>query len=97
MYSDEINPAWLDAFEQVFALCKISVDEAITVLSESGSRTINIELACKALTRMGLTFQRIVVPTPPPSAGPIIRSTGACEALGSVPDVVEQLLSLIHI
>jgi len=91
MYSDETNPAWLDAFERVFELCKIRVDETVMVLSETGSRTINVELSCDALNRMGLPFQRIVVPTPPPSTGPIIRSTGACEALGSVPEIVEKL------
>jgi len=91
IYSPEINPAWSGAFERVFELCKIVPDETVMVLSETGSRSINIELACDALTRMGLSFQRIVMPTPPPSAGPIIRSTGACEALGGATDIVEKL------
>lgn len=91
MYNNKINPAWLDAFERVFELCKLNPDEAIAVLSETGSRTVNVELAYDALTRMGLEFERVVVPTPPPAAGPVIRSTGASEALAGVPDIVDQL------
>ena len=91
MYSHEINPAWSEAFERVFEHCKITPDEVVAVLSETGSRTINVDIACDALTRMGLEFRRVSVPTPSPSSGPIIRSTGASEALGGVPDIVDQL------
>ena len=91
MDSNEKNPAWLDAFERVFELCKLKPDETIIILSETGSRAINVELADDALTRMGFGFERVLVPTPPPAEGPIIRSTGATEALGGVPEVVDQL------
>ncbi|MGB1035522.1 MAG: peptidase M29, partial [Primorskyibacter sp.] len=61
------------------------------VLSETGSRTINVDLAGVALYRMGLDFTAIVVPTPVPAPGPIIRSTGASEALDTAPDAVARL------
>ena len=91
MYSAEKNLAWVDAFQQVFDLCKIGADETVAVLSETGSRSINVELAVAALSQMGVGFELIVVATPAPSAGPIIRSTGASEALDNAPDAVAKL------
>ena len=91
MYSDATNPAWLDAFQQVFERCRMQRSEVIVVLSETGSRTVNVSLACAALDRMGLAYHPLVVSTPPPPAGPIIRSTGASEALNNAPDAVQTL------
>ncbi len=87
----ETHPAWLDAFERVFALCAITPDETIAVLSETGSRTLHVSLAEAALKRMGLGFTSVVVPTPAPPSGPIIRSTGACEALYGASEAVARL------
>ncbi len=54
MNIDRHQPEWIDAFEQVFTLCKMRVSEKIVVLCEGQSRLINVELAELALTRMGL-------------------------------------------
>ena len=91
MNIDRHQPEWIDAFEQVFTLCKMRVSEKIVVLCEGQSRLINVELAGLALTRMGLSFDRIKVPTPAPMTGPIIRSSGASTALSGQPDAVAQL------
>ncbi|MGR3503470.1 peptidase M29 [Pseudaestuariivita sp.] len=89
-----IHPAWLDAFERVFTLCKMAQGERIAVLSETGSRAVNVSLTCAALDRMGLHFERVTVPTPAPAPGPIIRSTGACEALTPQLEAVTQLCAV---
>lgn len=85
------HPAWLAAFERVFTLCAITPDETVTVLSESGSRGLNLSLAKAALKSMEVAFTSVEVPTPAPQPGPIIRSTGACEALNHAPEAVAQL------
>jgi len=40
---------------------------------------------------MGLAFMAVTVPTPAPPPGPIIRSTGACEALDGAAEAVARL------
>ena len=91
MYSADQNPAWLAAFQQVFTLCKMASTEDIVVLSETGSRSMNVQLAGSALQAMGLEFTAITVPTPPQAAGPIIRSTGASDALDTQTDATKRL------
>lgn len=91
MYSATSNPAWLDAFQQVFTLCKFSASEDIVVLSETGSRTDIVDLTTAALARMALDYTAVEVPTGPPVPGPIIRSTGASDALNAAPDAVDRL------
>ncbi len=81
MLTDEIESYWIDAFVRVFSLCRMSEEETVAVLAESGSRRLNLQLAEIALGRLGLKYFKITVPTPPPPDGPIIRSTGACQAL----------------
>ena len=81
MQTDEMEGCWIDAFVQVFSLCRMSEDESIAILAESGSRKLNVQLAELALGRLGLAHFRITVPTPPPPDGPIVRSTGASQAL----------------
>ncbi len=88
MYSPNHNPAWIDAFQRVFELCKMTKSETIIILSETGSRSLNVDITKAALTRMGLDYTSVTVETPPPADGPIIRSTGACEALNTAPDAV---------
>ena len=92
IYSDAAHPSWCAAFKRVFELCRIQPNETVVVLSETGSRTINVELARLALTEMSLPFTDVTVASPPAPAGPIIRSTGASEALNAAPDdVIAQL------
>ena len=92
MTSDlQIMPHWQSAFQAVFEMCKIRADESVVVLSETGSRRVLVDLAEAALADMGLTFQRVTVPTPPPMPGPIIRSSGASVALTGQDKAVAQL------
>lgn len=91
MYSDALPPFWRDAFVQVFELCRIAADERVAVLFETGSRPVNVALACAALEEMGLAYDPVEVATPAPAAGPIIRSTGACLALDAAPEAVARL------
>ena len=81
MLEDRIEGHWIDAFEQVFSLCKLGKSETAIILSETQSRSINVQLAELALARMGVTLFHLKVPTPPMPAGPIVRSSGTCMAL----------------
>lgn len=81
MITDRIEPAWIDAFAEVFTLCKIRADEQVVIVSESQSRPLNVHLAELALASLGLSYYQVQVPTPRVPAGPIIRSSGASLAL----------------
>ena len=82
MLADRIEGKWIDAFERVFALCKVTKGETVALLSETQSRPLNVHLAELALQRFGATVFHIVVPTPPQDAPVPVRSTGASAALG---------------
>ncbi len=81
MLTDRIEAAWIDAFEETFALCAIRPDETVVILSESQSRPLNRHLTELALGRMKVPYFHLSVPTPRHPAGPVIRSTGASMAL----------------
>ena len=91
MFTDRIEPNWIAAFAEVFELCKMQRDETIVILSESQSRPLNVHLAELALGQLGLSHYKITVPTPPPAPGPIIRSSGACQALNGQQQAVNAL------
>jgi len=86
-----IEPHWLEAFRQVFARCRIGTEESVIILAERGSRDILIELAEIALSQLGHTFYRLVLPSPVQEAGPLIRSSGASTALTGQPGAVQAL------
>ena len=81
MLEDRIESGWVDAFAQVFGLCRIRKGETVVVLAESQSRSLNLHLAELALGQLGVVPMRLTVPTPPTPSGPIIRSSGASLAL----------------
>lgn len=81
MLSETLDPHWIDAFERVFALCKVRDDEQVIILTETHSRAINVTLSELALARLGARYVQLRVPSPAPAAGPIIRSSGASRAL----------------
>ena len=85
MLRDRIEAKWIDAFERVFALCKVGRGEAVAILSETQSRPLNVHLAELALTRLGATAFHVIVPTPPQDAPVPVRSTGAsCGGVGTM-------------
>ena len=77
--------SWIQAFVQVFERCRIANTESVVVLTESGSRPINVLLAELALSRLGVTYYRMVLPSGKPVTGPIVRSSGASLALTGRP------------
>lgn len=93
MLEDRIEAKWIDAFEAVFAACKVSTRETAIVLSESQSRALSVHLAELALARMGVRYFHICVPTPRATAPAILRSTGTCLALTGQDKAVEALAS----
>ena len=58
------EPVWLDAFVRVFERCRISAEESVIVLAERGSRAVLIELTELALTSLGHSYYRLVLPSP---------------------------------
>ena len=86
-----LDPVWLDAFRQVFSRCLIGDDESVIVLAESTSRSVLIELAEITLAQLGRHYYRLVLPVPAPATGPIVRSSGASEALTGQPGAVQAL------
>ncbi|MCY3876635.1 MAG: peptidase M29 [Rhodobacteraceae bacterium] len=91
MLADRIESAWIDSFANVFDLCKIRRDESIVILAESQSRGLNLHLAELALGQLGVSHFCISVPTPPHPEGPIVRSSGASQALNGQTAVVRAL------
>ena len=91
MLSDRLEGAWIDAFVEVFELCRIRAEEQVVILSETQSRPLSIRLSELALQRLGLSSFHLQVPTPPSPKGPVIRSTGATLALTGQHVAVEAL------
>jgi len=81
MEQQYLDSQWIVAFEQVFARCRISSTETVVVLAEQQSRHVLVQLAELALGRLGVHYYRLVVPTPGPIIGPLVRSSGATNAL----------------
>ena len=91
MLVDRAENDWIEAFAQVFRLCRMRSDESIVVLAETQSRPINVQLAELALGRIRLPHYRITVPTPIHPAGPVVRSSGASQALNGQTGAVTAL------
>lgn len=92
MLSDRIESGWIEAFAEVFELCKMRPAESIVLLCETQSRALNVHLAELALGQLGLKHLRLTVPTPVSPAGPIIRSSGASQALNGQDLAVKTLV-----
>ena len=86
-----IQKQWLDAFITLFTLCKPTHKERIAIFSESHSRPVNVMLAEQALNQMGLKFTHISASTKSTKSLPIIRSTGATNAMNGESALVERI------
>ncbi len=82
---------WLDAFVQVLERCRIKPDETVIVLAETDSRAVLIELTELALAQLGRCYYRLVLPAAATVHGPLVRSTGASDALANQPAAVQAL------
>jgi 2,5-dihydroxypyridine 5,6-dioxygenase len=81
MHTERIEAKWIDAFQQVFELCRVRRGENVAILSETLSRPVLVQLAELALARLGAVAFHVVVPSPPEQAPVPVRSTGASRAL----------------
>ena len=86
-----VEPHWQDAFAELFGLCRATADEEIVILAESQSRQLNLHLAQSALAAMAVPAKTITVPSKPFMAGPVVRSTGASNALTGEDTVLAKL------
>jgi len=97
MIADRIEGKWIELFAEVFARCKVGADDACAILSESQSRTLNVQLAELALARLGARPFHVVVPTPRQTAPVPIRSTGASVALQNLAPAISALATSVFV
>ncbi len=97
MLADRIEGKWIDLFAEVFARCKVGPGDACAILSETQSRTLNVQLAELALLRLKARPFHVIVPTPPQSAPVPIRSTGASAALDGLGPVLAALAGSVFV
>ena len=103
MLSEQLDGHWLDAFEQVFELCLVNPKEQAIILSETHSRSLNVQLAELALHRLKIPYFHLKLPSQIAAAGsqnkqklsspPILRSTGASQILHNQNAAVKALAS----
>jgi len=91
MIADRIEGKWIDLFAEVFSRCKVAPGEACAILSESQSRSLNVQLAELALLKLGAKPFHVVVPSPSQAAPVPIRSTGASHALQGLKPAISAL------
>jgi len=91
MPADRIEGKWIDLFAGVFSLCKVARGDACAILSETQSRTLNVQLAELALLQIGARPFHVTVPTPRQAAHVPIRSTGASVALDGLAPAIQAL------
>ncbi|HTP61754.1 MAG TPA: peptidase M29 [Burkholderiales bacterium] len=97
MIADRIEGKWIELFAEVFARCKVGAGDACAILSESQSRTLNVQLAELALARLGARPFHVVVPTPRQTAPVPIRSTGASVALQNLAPAISALAASVFV
>src|SRR3982074_1630011 len=81
MPSERIEEKWIAAFARVLELSQLKHGEPVALLSETQSRTINVQLAELAALRLGARAFHLVLPTPRQGAKVPVRSTGASDAV----------------
>jgi 2,5-dihydroxypyridine 5,6-dioxygenase len=89
MLTDRVEHKWIEAFCELFRRCDIGQGDAAAILSETGSRPINVHLAELALLRLGARPFHIIVPTARNPHPVPVRSTGASEAIGGLAPVID--------
>ena len=93
MLRDRIEGKWIDMFCSVFTLCKVAEGEPVAILSESQSRSLNVNLVELALLRLGARPFHIMLPSPAQTAPVPVRSTGASTAVQGLEPVIGALAS----
>ena len=80
MLKENLESKWIDCFEKSFLLSGVSKNNTISIISESQSRKVLIELSEQALLRIGAKPVHIKVPSPKLRDSIPLRSTGSCYA-----------------
>jgi 2,5-dihydroxypyridine 5,6-dioxygenase len=88
---ERIEAKWIELFADVFHQCAVQAGDAVTILGETQSRPVLIELAELAAQRIGARPFRVIVPTPPLATMIPVRSTGASDALQRLDPVLAAL------
>ncbi len=91
MLTERIEGKWIDVFVEVFRLCGVERGDSAAILSETQSRTVNVQLAELALAQLGARFYHLVLQSPKLSAPVPVRSTGASDAIGQLAPVIDAL------
>jgi 2,5-dihydroxypyridine 5,6-dioxygenase len=91
MLNDHLEGKWLKCFMEVFGLCAVKPGDVVTILSETQSRRINVQLSELALVAMGAKPFHIVIPTPAQTYDVPIRSTGSSQALQGIKQIIGAL------
>ena len=91
MLIERIEGKWIDAFVDVFRLCRVAPGDAVAILSETQSRQVLVQLSELALHRLGARAFHVVMPTPPQRHHIPLRSTGTSLAVDGLQPVVAAL------
>jgi len=90
MHGETIEGYHVEAFAEVFRASAIGAGETVAVLSETGSRRLNVDIALLALASLGVRPYHLVAPTPK-MGKMIVRSTGASQVLAGMGPLVEAM------
>lgn len=93
MLVERIEEKWIGAFVRTLELCQLAPGDVVAILSETQSRSLNVDLAELAALRLGARVFHIRIPSPEPAVMIPIRSTGASEAIQKIGPVVAALSS----
>jgi 2,5-dihydroxypyridine 5,6-dioxygenase len=88
---ERIEGKWIDVFARVFEMCGVQAGDPVAILSETQSRTVNVQLAELALLRLSTKPFHIIIPTPPLRVPVPVRSTGSTDAIQRMKPVVGAL------
>lgn len=91
MLNDRIEGRWIETFARVFERCGVKAGEICAILSETQSRTLNVDLTELALLRLGARPFHVRMVSPAQTQPVPIRSTGASPALQSIGPAVQAL------
>ena len=81
MLRENLEAKWIECFEKSFRLSGVAAGEVVTILSESQSRQVLIDLSEHALLRIGAKPMHIRVPSPKLKDPVPVRSTGSGYAM----------------
>ena len=93
MLSDRLETKWIDAFAEVFELCRVGSGDPVAILAETQSRQLNVHLAELGLARLSARPFHVVIPSPP-HEGPLpFRGSGTTDLIRDLRPVVSAMTS----